>query len=101
MGKCLESKTDVHRARELHTPWTADHKGKSVGPDKLEVVARRHALSSRWMRTFNHNTCKNHLEEAQGAATSSLFMPPRFQDVAVCTALVCGAQCSMPVRFGH
>ena len=27
-----------------------------VGPDKLEVVARRHALSSRWLWTFNHNT---------------------------------------------
>ena len=31
--------TDIHCARELHSPWTADHRGKSVGPDKLEVVA--------------------------------------------------------------
>ena len=32
--------TDVHSAREVHAPWTADHRGKSqVGPDKLEVVA--------------------------------------------------------------
>ena len=32
--------TDVHGARELRAPWTADHRGKSqVGPDKLEVVA--------------------------------------------------------------
>ena len=31
--------TDVHGARELHAPWTADHREKSVGPDKLEVVA--------------------------------------------------------------
>ena len=31
--------TDVHGARELHAPWMADHRRKSVGPDKLEVVA--------------------------------------------------------------
>ena len=31
--------TDVHSARELHTPWMADLRGKFVGPDKLEVVA--------------------------------------------------------------
>ena len=31
--------TDVHGAWELHAPWTADHRGKSVGLDKLEVVA--------------------------------------------------------------
>ena len=29
---------------------------------------------------------ENHLEEVQGAATSSVFLPPLFQDVAVCTA---------------
>ena len=29
----------VHVARELHPPLMADHRGKSVGPDKLEVVA--------------------------------------------------------------
>ena len=31
--------TDVHSARELHAPWTADHIGVQVGPDKLELVA--------------------------------------------------------------
>ena len=31
--------TDVHGARQLHVPWTADHRGKSVGHDKLEMVA--------------------------------------------------------------
>ena len=32
--------TDVHGARELHAPRTADHRNKvQVGPDKLEVVA--------------------------------------------------------------
>ena len=29
---------------------------------------------------FNHNMCENRLEEVQGAATSSLFPPPLFQD---------------------
>ena len=30
----------MHGARELHAPWMADHKGKSMlGPDKLKVVA--------------------------------------------------------------
>ena len=31
--------TDLHGARELHAPWTADHRGVQVRPDKLEVVA--------------------------------------------------------------
>ena len=45
--------------------------------------------------------CENRLEEVQGSATGSFFMPPLFQNVAVCTALVCGAQCSMPARLSH
>ena len=65
------------------------------------LLPRRHAVSSRWLWTFNHNTCENCLEEVQGSATSSLFTPPLFQNVAVCIALVCGAQCSMPARLGH
>ena len=48
-----------------------------VGPDKLEVVASFCYLGD------------------------MLFTPPVFQDVAMCAALVCGAQCSMPVRLGH
>ena len=31
--------TDVHGARELHVPWTADNIGKSKPDNKLEVVA--------------------------------------------------------------
>ena len=31
--------TDVHSAKKLHAPWTADYIGKSIGPDKLKVVA--------------------------------------------------------------
>ena len=65
------------------------------------LLPRRHVLSSRWLWTSNHNTCENCLEEVQGAATNSLFTPPLFQNVAVCTAHMCRAQCSMPARLGH
>ena len=51
------------------------------------VLPRRHALSSRWMRAVDHNTCENRLEEVQEADTSSLFPLSLFQDVAVFTAL--------------
>ena len=64
------------------------------------LLPRRHALSSRWLWTLNHNTCENSLEEVQGSATSSLFTPPLFLNTWP-WALVCGAQCPMPARFGH
>ena len=65
------------------------------------LLCRKHALSSWWLWTFNHNMCENCLEEVQGAATSSLFPSPLFQDTWPCVQLVCGVQCSMPVRLGH
>ena len=43
------------------------------------LLIRRHALSSRWLWNFNHNTYENHLEEVQGSDTSPLFTPPLFQ----------------------
>ena len=51
-----------------------------VGPDKLEVVASFCYLG---------DTCENHLEEVQGAATSSLFTPPLFPDMWPCVQLLC------------
>ena len=65
------------------------------------LLPTRHALSSRWLWTFNHNTCENRLEEVQGSATSSLHTTSLSKHVAVCTALVCGALCSMPARLRH
>ena len=59
------------------------------------LLARRHALSSRWLLTFNHNTCENRL--VQGSATSSLFTPPLFQNTWPCVQHLC-AQRSMPAR---
>ena len=51
------------------------------GGGSFLLVPRRHVLRSWWLWTSNHNTCENRLEEVQGAATSSLFPPPLFQDV--------------------
>ena len=50
-----------------------------AGGGSFLLLPRRHALR-RWLWTFNHNMCENHLEEVQGVATSSLFPPPLFQD---------------------
>ena len=52
------------------------------------LLPRRHALSSRWLGTLNHNTCENRLEEVQGSATSSLFTPPLFQNTWLCVQLL-------------
>ena len=52
------------------------------------LLPRRHALSSRWLWTLNHNTCENRLE-VQGSATSSLFTPPLFQNMWPCVQLLC------------
>ena len=84
--------TDVHGARELHAPWMADHRRKSrsdLTGGSFLLLPRRHALSSRWLWTFNHNTCENRLEEVQGSATSPLFMPPLFQNTWPCVQLLC------------
>ena len=82
--------SDVHSARELHAPWTANHRGtKQAGGGSFLLLPRRHALSSQWLWTFNRNTCENSLEEVQRAATSSLFPPPLFQDTRPCVQLLC------------
>ena len=47
--------TNVQGARELHSPWTTDHRGKSKldltlsGGGGLLLLLRRHALSSWWL----------------------------------------------------
>ena len=48
--------TDVHGARELHTPWMADHRRKSRSDltslryrGSFLLLPRRHAFSSRWL----------------------------------------------------
>ena len=46
-------------------------------------------LDGYFITSLNQNTCENHLEEVQGAATSSLFTPPLFQDTWLCVQLLC------------
>ena len=53
------------------------------------LLPRRHALSSKWLWTFNYNMCENRLEEVQGSATSSLFTLPLFQNTWQCVQLLC------------
>ena len=65
---------------------------------KRSLSLWRHALSSRWLWAFNHNTCENFLEEVQGAETSSLFPPPFFQDTWPCVQHVC-AERNAPCRW--
>ena len=61
------------------------------------LLPRRHALSSRWLWTFNHNTCENRLEEVIGSATSSLFTPTLFQNTWPCAQLSC-VECNVPCQ---
>ena len=80
--------TDVHGAREQTTEGCPGRTWQACDGSFL-LLPRRHALSSRWLWTFNHNTCENCLEEVQGSAPSSLFMPPLFQNTWPCVQLLC------------
>ena len=63
----------------------ADHRGDQVESDKLLVVASFCYLGDMLSAA---NGCKP-LEEIQGAATSSLFLPPVFQDMWLRVQLLC------------
>ena len=69
-----------------------------VGPDKLEVVASfcylGDMLSSRWL-------WKPPGRSSRICYQSSLHVTSLSKHVAMCTALVCGAQCSMSAGLGH
>ena len=68
-----------------------------AGGGSFLLLPRRHALSSRWA-----TTCENRLEDVKRSCYQ-LALPATSlsRHVAVCTALVCGAQCTMPVRLCH
>ena len=73
----------------------------SPGPDKLEVVASfcylGDMLSAAGGCELSTTTrVKTTWKKFKDPHATSLS-----KHVAVCTALVCGAQCSMPVRLGH
>ena len=80
---------DVHGARELHTTEGNPGRTWQAWGGSFLLLPRRHGLSSRWLWTFNHNTCENRLEEVQGSATSPLFTPPLFQNTWPCVQLLC------------
>ena len=82
---------DIHGARELgwQTTEGSPSRTRQAGGGSFLLLPRRHALSSWWLCIFNHNTCENHLEEVQGAAISSLFPPPLFQDTWLRVQLLC------------
>ena len=50
---------------------------------------------------FNHNVWKPPERSSRSCYQFSLHATSLSRHVAMCTALVCGAQCSMPVRLGH
>ena len=64
-----------------------------VGPDKLEALASfcylGDMLSAAGGCELPTTTRENRLEEVQGAAASSLFTPPLFQDTWPCVQLLC------------
>ena len=66
------------------------------------LLPRRHALNIRWLWAFNHNMCENFLKRNSVICYQfSLHTTSLSKHVAMCTALVCGAQCSMPARPGR
>ena len=60
-----------------------------TGGGSFVFLSRRHAFRSRWQWNFNHKTCEKHLEEVQGDATRSLFLPSLFQDTWLPVHLLC------------
>ena len=85
--------TDVHGARELQplegqTTEGSPSRTWQAGGSSFLFLPRRHALSSQWLWNFYHSKCENGLEKIQGAATTSLFPPPLFQDSCMPVRLV-------------
>ena len=94
--------TDVLSARELHAAWTVDHRGKyksnlSSCRWYLPFATWETCSQQLMAATFNHNTYENPLEEVQGAATSSLFQPPLFQNTWPHVQVLC-AECNAPCQ---
>ena len=106
--KRLKKDPDYRCIRSQGTARTLDgrpQKEVQVGPDKLELVASFCYLGDmlsaaggcELSTTTRVKTAWKKFKELLPVLSSHHL----FQDVAVCTALVCGAQCSMPARLGH
>ena len=97
--------TDVHGTRELHAPWTADHRGQSV-PDKLEVVAFFRYLGDMLLAaegcelstTTHVKTAWKKFKELLPVLSSRHLSFKTWLHVQL---FFCRVQCSMPVRLGH
>ena len=77
-----------------------------VGHDKLEVVASFCYLGDSCQQQVAVNFQQQHVWKPPGRSSRicyqfSLHITSLSKHVAVCTALVCGALCSMPVRLRH
>ena len=76
-----------------------------VGPDKLEVVASfcylGDMLSAAGGCELSTTTCVKTAWKKFKELLPVLSSCHLSKHLAMCTALVCRAQCSMPVRFGH
>ena len=100
---------DVHGARELHTPLDGRPQREVQWPDKLEVVASFYylgdmlsaAVGCEPSTTTRDKTAWKKFKELLPVLSSHHLSFKTWRRVQLlCTALVCTAQCSMPVRFG-
>ena len=107
--RCLTKDPDYRRTWRQGTACPLDSRPQREDrrTDKLEVVASfwsqgdMLALSSCWLCTFNHNVGKAPGRSSRSCYQFSLPASSLSRQVAVCTVLLCGVQCSMPVRLGY
>ena len=107
--KCLTKDPDYRYTRCWETARPLDgrpQKEVQVGPDKLEVVASFCYLGECSQQQVAVNFQPQHVWKLPGRSSRicyqfSLHATSLSKHVAVCTALVYGAQCSMPARLGH
>ena len=95
--KCLTKDPDYRCTRCLGTACHLDDRPQrevQVGPDKLEVVASLCYLGDTL-------SAAGGCELQRSCYQFSLLTTSLSRHMAVCTALVCRAQCSLPVRLGH
>ena len=78
------------------TEGSPSHSWQARGGSFL-LPPRRHALSSRWLLTSNHNMYEICLEEVQGAATSSLFPLPFSRVQLLCESAMLDASETWPL----
>ena len=100
--KCLTKDPEYRCTRCQGTAHPLDGRPQEevqVGPDKLEVVASFCYLGDMLSAAGGY-------ELSTTTRVKTTWLLPRHatslsKHVAVCTALVCRVQCSMPVRLGH